>query len=441
MLKNTGVITCIIVLLSVPQTMRGADAYALSIIDAPGSSLTVACGIDSVGRITGYYADNSGTHGFLIDNGVFVAIDFPGAGWTAAYGVNTAGQVVGAYGPNGFAGRHGFLRSGGSFTTLDYPGSTDTLARAINNRGQIVGDYLGSDGLRHGFLLTAGKYSPVEPAGSGGGSANGINDSGQIAGSAGSGINSKGFLFSGGEYSAIQVPNSNYAEASGLNNVGDIVGQLDSQQAPRAFRWSRGQFTILELPNIPSSWDARGINDLGQIVGAFTGSDGGMHGYRVTPAALRIGPRDPTAITTSSTPGAPGPAGPAGTRGPAARETTRAPAALNAVEEALRRTSDVLQKSVYQSGYVERAKTDIALLQNDVSAAIAFLDSHGNAPASSFPASVAPNFTASDRDEAPALGVALNNLKRAFESFARAPGGDLGGLRSKINNGMAAGRQ
>jgi hypothetical protein len=57
-----------------------ADAYALSIIDAPGSSLTVACDIDTVGRTTGYYADNSGTHGFLIDNGAFVTIDFPGAG-------------------------------------------------------------------------------------------------------------------------------------------------------------------------------------------------------------------------------------------------------------------------------------------------------------------------------------------------------------------------
>src|ERR1017187_7879811 len=115
------VLAGVIGVLSYRLTARAVAAYNVSTIDVPASSLTVACGIDMLGRIVGYYADGAGTHGFLFNNGAFSTIAFPGATWTVAYGVNTAGQIVGAYGPNELNGRHGFLRSGGRFFSLHVP--------------------------------------------------------------------------------------------------------------------------------------------------------------------------------------------------------------------------------------------------------------------------------------------------------------------------------
>src|SRR5215467_3942239 len=121
---------------------RTASSYSVTPIDVPASTLTVACGIDMLGRVVGYFVDPAGTHGFLFSDGAFTTITFPGAVWTVAYGVNTAGQIVGGYGADPSSGRHGFLRTKGRFSSIDFPGSTDTVARGLNNRGQIVGDYL-----------------------------------------------------------------------------------------------------------------------------------------------------------------------------------------------------------------------------------------------------------------------------------------------------------
>src|SRR6185295_3242728 len=88
---------------------RESDDYSFSTIDVPGSTLTVASGIDIAGRVAGYYVDKDRTHGFLLTNGSLATIDFPGAGWTAVYGVSSSGQIVGSYGPDGISGRHGFL--------------------------------------------------------------------------------------------------------------------------------------------------------------------------------------------------------------------------------------------------------------------------------------------------------------------------------------------
>src|SRR5205085_7477310 len=71
---------------------------------------------------------------------VFTTLDVPGSTLTLAHGINDSGQIVGGYdhaGPGGI--RHGFLLSGGSYTLFDVPGSTLTNANGINNLGQIAG--------------------------------------------------------------------------------------------------------------------------------------------------------------------------------------------------------------------------------------------------------------------------------------------------------------
>src|SRR5207302_4664 len=108
---------------------QGAFNYAT--LDFPGSTATLALGINDHGQIVGSYVAAGGTtHGFLLSDGSYTTLDYPGATATEARGINKSGQIVGRY----FAGGtyHGFLLSNGLYTTLDVPGSTTTFALGIN---------------------------------------------------------------------------------------------------------------------------------------------------------------------------------------------------------------------------------------------------------------------------------------------------------------------
>ena len=66
------------------------------ILAVPGSSESIATGINGSGLIVGTYQDLAGVrHGFADDGAGFATVDFPGASATQAIGVNAAGQIVG----------------------------------------------------------------------------------------------------------------------------------------------------------------------------------------------------------------------------------------------------------------------------------------------------------------------------------------------------------
>jgi hypothetical protein len=466
-----------------PSAMQAADGYTFSTIEVPGSSQTVASGIDLLGRVVGYYSDSTGTHGFLYNSGSITKIDYPGSGWAAALGINNTGQIVGAYGASDApSGRHGFLLAGSSFSSFEVPGSTDTIAHAVNNRGQVVGEYRGLDGLRHGFRLSGGNYATIEIPQSGGGSANGINDSGQIVGASGSGATASAFMFDS-SYSKIEFPNSSFTEVWGLNNVGDFVGQIDgAQSAYRGFRHSGAAFTIIDFPDAPTAWDARGVNDLGQIVGSFTGKDGKTLGYQATPGTMRATPSDARSITLlTDVPGAIGPvgvagtvgtAGPAGPSGPAGPQGPQGPAGppgppgpagtrgnnggprgnagvrgrggpypLLPTRNTLDESLDALHRAANPSPFVQKAITDVNQAITDLNAANAYNIAHPGTT-TVIRAEIQPSFNPPPRP-APnrniGLEVALSKLKESFDLLNAAPGGDLGGYRAKVYADIAAG--
>lgn len=460
-----------VLLLSHRSTAETIESYSFSTIDVPGSTMTVASGIDLLGRVVGYYSDNNGTHGFLYSNGAISRIDYPGAAWTVVFGINSIGQIVGGYSSNdASAGRHGFILAGGAFSSFDVPGSTDTLAHAVNSRGQVVGEYLGVDGARHGFRLSGGTYATIEFPQTNGGAATGINDSGQIVGTIGSSTPAASYFFDGSSYSKQEFPNNNFTQLWGLNNVGDFVGQVDSAQPPyRGFRRSGGSFTLIDFPDSPSSWDARSVNDLGQIVGSFTGKDGKIHGYQATPGTLRVAPADPRSITllTNGTAGVgtgipglsgpmgpAGPEGPAGPQGPAGPEGPAGPAGrgrgnnqlypLNSTRAAIQRSLDALHRAANQGTRVQKSIEDIDAALADLGEAnqynIAHPDTARTAPA--IPAGYQLNFTPPARP-APNrninLEAALSNLKESFDLLNAAPGGEIGGYRAKVYAGIARG--
>jgi hypothetical protein len=45
----------------------------------------------------GYYSDDAGIHGFLLDNGNYTTLDVPGSTATFANGINASGQIIGNY--------------------------------------------------------------------------------------------------------------------------------------------------------------------------------------------------------------------------------------------------------------------------------------------------------------------------------------------------------
>jgi probable HAF family extracellular repeat protein len=128
------------VLVGLAANAKAQPSYSFTTIDVPGSSssVTVASGINSSGKIVGSYTAGDGHHGFLLDNGSYTTLDVPGSLQTFASGINDAGQIVGEYWD---ISGHGFLFDNGNYTTLDVPGGFSAVATGINASGQIVGFY------------------------------------------------------------------------------------------------------------------------------------------------------------------------------------------------------------------------------------------------------------------------------------------------------------
>jgi probable HAF family extracellular repeat protein len=311
------------------------DPDGFRVIDYPGAQATFAARMNDQGQIVGAYSNEPNTpafslhHGFLLDNGVFKPIDFPGARRTQPFGINNLGQIVGEYvDQNGRS--HGFLWNNGVFTTIDAPGpaGTSTIAfdindsgqivgipfnvsiiagngpaflrdangvfteikiqggsevitYGINNSGQIVGTYIDAAGRDHGFLLNHGVTTNVDvPDATGFTVVYDINDGGQLAGAYD--IAGHGYLKdTNGNFSTIDHPAAAglTGEPIGINNIGQIVGAyIDDAGSFRGFLLDNHVFTNIDVPKAMRSIPSK-INDNGQVVGTYLGSDQKFHGF------------------------------------------------------------------------------------------------------------------------------------------------------------------
>src|SRR5262249_8329382 len=105
-------------------------------------------------------------HSYVKTGSTFTTIDVPGSSATIASGINNIGQIVGYFGESGRA--HGFIKSGATYTTIDVPPSLgvpasfgiDTFVYGINDAGVIVGTFSDTRGS-HGFIATPISTPPV----------------------------------------------------------------------------------------------------------------------------------------------------------------------------------------------------------------------------------------------------------------------------------------
>jgi len=267
-------------------------------IDPPSAtSFIEAFGINASDQIVGFY-DNTQRHGFLYSGGTYTTLDVPMTSYTEADGINDLGHVVGTYQAGGKF--HGYIYRNGTYATLDDPlGTVETVAQGVNNADQVVGYYIGSNGVFHGFFVDAafGLYAPIDDplagttsSGNGEGTyAQGINNAHQIVGYyVDSSHRYHGFLYANGSYFPLDFPSATATRALGINDAGQIVGAYDNASGHHGFLYANGVYTSIDDPlagPMPGqgTYAAAGINNTGHIVGYYVDGSSKFHGFLETP--------------------------------------------------------------------------------------------------------------------------------------------------------------
>ena len=180
------------------------------------------------------------TAGLSATKQFIVFFDFPLSGVTdtEATAINPSGVVVGRYfTPDGH--QHGFALNNNSFKSIDVASSTSTDAAWINAQGAIVGSYSSTDGKGHAYVLRDSVLTTID-------------------------------------FSA--DPNVN-TTGSGISDAGDVVGvgfNGGDFNHGQGYLFSHGQITVINVPGATGTFPTM-ILDPGRIVGAYVGSDSGVH--------------------------------------------------------------------------------------------------------------------------------------------------------------------
>ena len=253
----------------------------------PGAAVASHLNLNNRGQVVGAYADaQGGIRAFVKDRrGRVTTFAVPGAAITIAAGINDRGQVAGTYydtllpppPPPGTV--HGFVRQpDGQITTIDLPARTLTAVTDINNRGQLAGQTLDAAGRAIGFVRDPnGRVTIITIPGREVGDILALNDRGQVVGEAAvppEVLNGNptlkpryGFVWNQGRITQLDVPRSLATIAYGINNAGQITGAYaDATGRRHGFLLQRGRYTPIDVPGRTETEAAWGINDLGQIV-------------------------------------------------------------------------------------------------------------------------------------------------------------------------------
>jgi len=202
-------------------------------------------------------------------NLTFTPIDYPGSNYTGVWGINSNGDMVGNYGSNIETNSHGFLLRDGVYTSFDYPGESKTVAAGINDSGLIVG-YTGDLRVR-GFLYDGTSFTRTIRNGSNTATvALGINNAGQVVGGFGTAGATRGFILRGQQFKVLSPPPGGwiYVYARGVNNLGEVVG-WDSGSGDDGFTYMNGTYQTIAFPG-SSLTEALGINDGDILVGWYS---------------------------------------------------------------------------------------------------------------------------------------------------------------------------
>lgn len=250
---------------------------------------TIPRDINDSGQVAGSYTGSS-----LFDNKAFVytgstVVDLGhlGGGSASANGINNTMTVVGSSKATDGSDR-AFVWKNGLMSALAGLGGQWSGANDINNNGDIAGYSSTANGTSRAVLWRA-TGAPLDLGDLGGGSANAqaISSSGQITGYSANGDGRQhAFLWSSGSLIDLMPGFSGYSYGFDVNRFGSVVGIMSSGMSSEAFLWQAGDVVSLSAAMAGSGWriyDARGINDSGQIVGSGWNPEGEFRAYALTP--------------------------------------------------------------------------------------------------------------------------------------------------------------
>lgn len=143
-----------------------------------------------------------------------------------------------------------------AITILNDPSATGgTFPQDVNDSGEIVGYYVDAQGS-HGFTYSNGNFATASGNVI---TAEGVNNAGQVVGST----------------------SSDNVHPYDINNTSQVVGTFtDSHNAMQSFFSAGANTTQLSFPGA-SSTAARGLNDQGQVVGFWNGTDNAFPGLTI----------------------------------------------------------------------------------------------------------------------------------------------------------------
>lgn len=219
-----------------------------------------------------------------------------GGSVSLAYGINEAGQVVGGslYEEDNF-NYLGFLWQNNAINSLGtLGGGDDSFAYAISDGNTIVGHAQSSDDSDLAVKWVNGSISDLGtlPGGEEA-TAYDVNDDGAVVGRAFANGTSWGVLWlmapNYGLGAGIHNLTNGYTggQANAINSHGQVVGTVTIGGSKVPFMWESGELKLLsDLLPPASGWelfDARDINDNGQIVG-YGFHSGQIRAFLLTPA-------------------------------------------------------------------------------------------------------------------------------------------------------------
>lgn len=202
-------------------------------------------------------------------------IDNPTGLTLRPYNLNNSGQVVGYTVPmvNDGSLPHAFVSAANGQLPQAIGPYDNAYAYAINDAGQVVGNYKDQAGIRHAFMVDAqGVATQISPASSTASyAAQDINSSAQIIGSINNNGAVRGFVTgaNGQNLTELGTLGGNSVTARGINDLGQIVGYATTDMgATHAFITDAQSDTLVDLGGLGGLTSyAWAINNHGQVVG------------------------------------------------------------------------------------------------------------------------------------------------------------------------------
>jgi len=284
-------------------------------------------GINNRGQIAGYFGSGAKGHpnqGYLLalsrGGSHFVNENFPGAKQTQVTGLNDAGVTVGFYSTQNKASQmnnnFGFYTRHGHFHAVNFPAIHRSAPPVnqllgVNDSDVAVGFYTDRRGHNHGYTynIISHRFHRVMIRDGVSTTAAAINNHGDIAGfRTGMLGQTKAFVLRpNGHLTVLHYPGASATMAFGINDSGEVVGAYTKGSGDNArsfgFTWSaRHGWRSISDPMGKGTTLVNGVNDLGDLVGFYTDAQGNTDGFLWAAGMHAVGMAPPVTATPSMMP-------------------------------------------------------------------------------------------------------------------------------------------